>query len=388
METSPIYLDHHATTACHPDVVAAMLPFFTVDFGNAASRTHAWGERARRAVEVARRQVAELINVSPKEIIWTSGATESNNLAIAGAAAHAGSGHIITVTTEHKAVLDTCADLEKRGFDVTRLPVDSDGLLDVQDVANAIRTNTTLVSVMTANNEIGVLSPIRAIGAICREHGVLFHSDAAQAAGKVPLDARRDGLDLLSLTAHKMYGPKGIGALLVRRGRPPVRLNALIHGGGHERGMRSGTLPVPLIVGMGKAAEIAMADLANDEPRRLKHLRDRLLALLRAKVDGVTVNGSLEHRLPHNLNVSIDGVEAEALMMGVREIAVSSGSACSSATLEPSYVLRALGISPQRAHESIRFGLGRTTTASQVEYAARRFGEKALELRALTASED
>jgi len=368
---APIYLDHHATTPCDPAVVEAMLPWLTRDFGNAASRAHAFGWSADAAVERARRQVAALIGASPKEIVFTSGATEANNLALKGVAeTYAARGrHLVTCTTEHKAVLDPCDWLVTRGFEVTRLGVGADGLLDLADLEAALRPDTLLVSVMAANNEIGTLAPLERIGALCRARGVFFHTDAAQAAGKVPLDVHAQRLDLVSFTAHKLYGPKGIGALYVRRRDPQVRLAAQMHGGGHERGLRSGTLPVHQIVGFGEACALAATHLEADATR-LSTLRDRLWAQLR-EVPGARLNGAVAPRLPGNLNVSFDGVEAEALLIALRPVvALSSGAACASATLEPSHVLRALGLDEERAHGSLRFGLGRGTTDDDVERVA------------------
>ncbi len=368
---APIYLDHHATTPCDPAVVEAMLPWLTRDFGNAASRAHTFGWSADAAVERARRQVAALIGASPKEIVFTSGATEANNLALKGVAeTYAARGrHLVTCTTEHKAVLDPCDWLVTRGFEVTRLGVGADGLLDLADLEAALRPDTLLVSVMAANNEIGTLAPLERIGALCRARGVFFHTDAAQAAGKVPLDVHAQRLDLVSFTAHKLYGPKGIGALYVRRRDPQVRLAAQMHGGGHERGLRSGTLPVHQIVGFGEACALAATHLEADATR-LSTLRDRLWAQLR-EVPGARLNGAAAPRLPGNLNVSFDGVEAEALLIALRPVvALSSGAACASATLEPSHVLRALGLDEERAHGSLRFGLGRGTTDDDVERVA------------------
>jgi cysteine desulfurase len=368
---APIYLDHHATTPCDPAVVEAMLPWLTRDFGNAASRAHTFGWSADAAVERARRQVAALIGASPKEIVFTSGATEANNLALKGVAeSYAARGrHLVTCTTEHKAVLDPCDWLVTRGFEVTRLGVGADGLLDLADLEAALRPDTLLVSVMAANNEIGTLAPLERIGALCRARGVFLHTDAAQAAGKVPLDVHAQRLDLVSFTAHKLYGPKGIGALYVRRRDPQVRLAAQMHGGGHERGLRSGTLPVHQIVGFGEACALAATHLEADATR-LSTLRDRLWAQLR-EVPGARLNGAAAPRLPGNLNVSFDGVEAEALLIALRPVvALSSGAACASATLEPSHVLRALGLDEERAHGSLRFGLGRGTTDDDVERVA------------------
>lgn len=365
----PIYMDNHATTPLDPRVLEAMLPYFTEKFGNAASRNHAFGWQAEEAVEQARKQVAELIGATGKEIVFTSGATESDNLAIKGVAHmyREKGNHIITAVTEHKAVIDTCKHLEKEGFLVTYLPVRKDGLIDLEQLRAAFTDRTILVSIMAANNEVGVLQPIGQVGAMCRERGVLFHTDAVQAAGKVPFDVNAQHVDLASLSAHKMYGPKGVGALYVRRRNPRVLLTPIIDGGGHERGMRSGTLNVPGIVGMGKAAEIARQELA-EELLRLTALRNRLLEGLRKGLDEIYVNGSLEHRLPGNLNVSFAYVEGESLLMGVNDVAVSSGSACTSATLEPSYVLKAMGLNDELAHSSIRFGLGRFNTEEEVDH--------------------
>ncbi|NOT45207.1 MAG: IscS subfamily cysteine desulfurase [Acidobacteria bacterium] len=365
----PIYMDYHATTPVDPRVLEAMLPFFTEHFGNAASRNHAFGWAAEQAVEQARRQVADLIGASPKEVIFTSGATESNNLAIRGAAEmyREKGNHVITCVTEHKAVIDTCKRLEKQGGRVTYLPVQKDGRISLDDLRAAITDKTILISIMTANNEIGVLQPIEEIGAIAKEKGILFHTDAVQAVGKVPFDVNRCKADLVSITAHKMYGPKGSGALFVRRRNPRVLLAEQISGGGHERGMRSGTLNVPGIVGLGKAAAICQDEMAA-ETVRLRGLRDRLNEKLHANLDELYVNGSLEHRLPHSLNVSFAYVEGESLLMGISDVAVSSGSACTSASLEPSYVLKALGAGDDLAHSSIRFGLGRWTTEEEVDY--------------------
>jgi len=365
----PIYMDNHATTPLDPRVLEAMLPYFTERFGNAASRNHSFGWQAEEAVEAARKQLAELIGATAKEIVFTSGATESDNLAIKGAARmyREKGNHLVTVVTEHKAVIDTCKHLEQEGFDVTYLPVRKDGLIDLDQLRAAITPRTILVSVMAANNEVGVVQPVAEIGSIARERGVLFHTDAVQAAGKVPFDVNAMNVDMASLSAHKMYGPKGVGALYVRRRNPRVLLTPIIDGGGHERGMRSGTLNVPGIVGMGKAAAIARAEMAS-EAARLAALRDRLLGGLRAGLDEIYVNGSMEHRLPGNLNVSFAYVEGESLLMGVNDVAVSSGSACTSATLEPSYVLKALGTADELAHSSIRFGLGRFNTDEEVDY--------------------
>ena len=364
----PIYLDYSATNPCDPRVVDAMIPWLREHYGNPASRSHAWGWEAEAAVEKAREEVAALIGADPREIVWTSGATESNNLAIKGAAQfYKGKGrHIITVKTEHKAVLDTCRELERQGFEVSYLDVQADGLLDLEVFKAAIRPDTILASVMMVNNEIGVIQDVAAIGAICRERGVIFHVDAAQATGRVDIDLNALPVDLMSLTSHKTYGPKGIGALFVRR-KPRVRIEAQIHGGGHERGFRSGTLATHQIVGMGEAFRIAREEMAV-ETARVRLLRDRLLNGIR-EMPEVHVNGHLDQRVPHNLNVSFNYVEGESLIMSIKDIAVSSGSACTSASLEPSYVLRALGLSDELAHSSIRFSIGRFTTEEQIDFA-------------------
>jgi cysteine desulfurase len=383
--TLPIYMDNHATTPLDPRVLDAMLPFFKDQFGNAASRNHAFGWAAEEAVEKARKQTATLIGANAKEIIFTSGATESNNLAIKGAAemyAERGN-HIITAATEHKAVLDTCKRLEKSGCRVTYLPVKQDGLIDLDQLREAITNKTILVSIMYANNEIGVVQPIAEIGKICKEKGVLLHSDATQAVGKIPVNVIADNVDLLSLSGHKMYGPKGVGALYVRRRNPRVQLTAQMDGGGHERGMRSGTLNVPGIVGLGKACELCGAEM-QEEAKRMAELRDRLKDRLLAELDELYINGSMEHRLPNNLNISFAYVEGESLLMGINDIAVSSGSACTSATLEPSYVLKALGAGDDIAHSSIRFGLGRFNTVEHVDYAAEKVISVVKKLRELS----
>ncbi|AQQ38084.1 MULTISPECIES: IscS subfamily cysteine desulfurase [Burkholderia] len=366
MQSRPIYMDYSATTPVDPRVVAKMVPFLHEQFGNPASRSHAYGWDAEHTVEEARAHVAALLGADPREIVWTSGATEGNNLAIKGAAHfYQGKGkHLVTVKTEHKAVLDTCRELERQGFDVTYLDVREDGLLDLDALQQALRADTILVSVMLANNETGVIQPVADIGALCRARGIVFHCDAVQAAGKIPVDVNALNVDLLTVTAHKVYGPKGIGALYVRR-KPRVRIEAQMHGGGHERGMRSGTLPTHQIVGMGEAFRLAKEEMA-DESRRVGALRDRLLAGL-STLDEVYVNGDLARRIPHNLNVSFNFVEGESLIMGIKGVAVSSGSACTSASLEPSYVLRALGRSDELAHSSIRFTLGRFTTEAEVD---------------------
>ncbi len=382
---APIYLDNQATTRMDPRVFQAMSPYFTEIFGNPASRNHSFGWESELAVENARKQIASLIGATPKEIIFTSGATESNNLAIKGIAemyAERGN-HIITAATEHKAVLDTCKHVEKRGCRVTYLPVQQNGLVDLDQLRDAMTDKTILVSIMYANNEIGVLQPIREIGKMCRERGILFHTDAVQAVGKVPVDVNADNIDVLSLTGHKLYGPKGCGALYVRRRSPRVQITAQIDGGGHERGMRSGTLNVPGIVGLGEACAIAQREM-KEEGARLGHLRDKLKNKLEGALDEVYVNGTMEHRLPNNLNISFAYVEGESLLMGINDIAVSSGSACTSATLEPSYVLKALGAGDDLAHSSIRFGLGRFNTEEEVDYAAERVIDVVKKLRELS----
>ena len=381
----PIYMDNHATTPVDPRVLEAMLPFFGEKFGNAASRNHSFGWSAEEAVENARAQIARLVNANPKEIIFTSGATESNNLAIKGVAEmyREKGNHIITQVIEHKAVLDTCKRLEKYGFEVTYLPVEKDGRINLDDLRRAITPKTILISIMYANNEIGVINPIAEIGKIAKEKGVFFHVDGVQAAGKVPVDVQKDNIDLLSLSGHKIYGPKGVGALYVRRRNPRVQVSAIIDGGGHERGMRSGTLNVPGIVGMGKACEVCQNEMA-EEGERLRRLRERLKDGIFAKLDEVYINGSMVHRLPHNLNVSFAFVEGESLLMGINDVAVSSGSACTSATLEPSYVLKALGVGEDLAHTSIRFGLGRFNTQEEVDYVVDRVVETVNRLRELS----
>ncbi len=380
----PIYLDYQATTPCDPRVVDIMLPYFTERFGNPHSRNHAYGWDAEEGVERAREQVASLIGANPKEVIFTSGATESNNLALKGVAQFykERKNHIITVVTEHKCVLDTCRHLEQEGFDVTYLPVQTDGLLDLARLEDAIGPKTLIVSVMGAHNEIGVLQPLAEIGALCRRKGVFFHTDCAQAVGKIPLDVEAMNIDLMSISGHKIYGPKGIGALYVRR-RPRVRLVPLINGGGQERGMRSGTLAPALCVGMGAACALAQAEMPEETPRLLA-LRDRLLHGLQARLPEIHVNGNLEQRLPGNLNISFAFVEGEGLMMGVKDLAVSSGSACTSASLEPSYVLRALGVGAEMAHTSLRFGLGRFTTVEDVDHAVAHVIEAVEHLRAMS----
>jgi cysteine desulfurase len=378
-------MDYHATTPVDPRVLEAMLPYFTKIFGNAASRNHSFGWEAEEAVENGRAQIARLINATPKEIIFTSGATESNNLALKGAAEmyREKGNHIITQVTEHKAVLDTCKRLEKYGYEVTYLPVEKDGRINLDDLRRAITPKTIIISIMYANNEIGVVQPIPEIGKIAKEKGVLFHVDAVQATGKIPVDVQGDNVDLLSLSGHKIYGPKGVGALYVRRRNPRVQLSAIIDGGGHERGMRSGTLNVTGIVGLGKACEICMQEMPTESARMLA-LRTRLQKGLEAKLDEIYINGSMEHRLPNNLNMSFAFVEGESLLMGINDVAVSSGSACTSATLEPSYVLKALGVGEDLAHTSIRFGLGRFNTEEEVDYVTNRMVEVVSRLRELS----
>jgi len=392
----PVYLDYHATTPVDPRVLDAMLPYFSERFGNPASRQHAWGWEAQKAVDAGREQVAALIGASPREIVFTSGASESNNLAIKGAAyalrlgpdgprsgqARRRGNHIITAVTEHKSVLDACSCLEAEGWEITRLGVDGEGFIDLDELRAAITDRTVLVSIMAANNEIGVLQPLTAIGAIARERGVLFHTDAAQAAGKIPIDVAAMQIDLLSLTGHKYYGPKGAGALYVRRAGPRIELACQIHGGGQESGVRSGTLNVPGIVGLGQAAEICCVEMV-EESARLAGLRDGLLGALRANLDGLRVNGPLDdRRLPHNLHVSFDGVEGEALLMALGDLAVSTGSACSSGSQEPSHVLKAIGAVGELAGASIRFGVGRTTTQADIDFAVERVTSVVRALRA------
>jgi cysteine desulfurase len=367
----PIYMDNNSTTRTDPRVVEAMIPFFTEEYGNAASRSHPFGWHAEKAVDDARDQIAKIIGATGKEIIFTSGATESTNLALKGVAAmyKKKGNHFITQVTEHKATLDTCKRLERDGCSVTYLPTDNFGRVSGEQVRNALTDKTICVSIMAANNEIGTAQPLADIGKVCKEKGVLFHTDAVQAVGKLPLDVQAMGIDLLSLTAHKMYGPKGIGALYVRKKDPRVRLEPMIDGGGHERGMRSGTLPVPLIVGFGKAAEIARVEMANEISRTFA-LRERLRTRIQDRLPESYLNGHPTERLPGNLNLSFAYVEGEGLMMGIKDVAVSSGSACTSASLEPSYVLRALGVGDELAHSSIRFGIGRFTTQEEVDYVA------------------
>jgi len=381
----PIYLDHNATTPCDPRVVDAMIPYFTQNFGNAASRNHPFGWQAEEAVDYAREQVAKLIGADPKEIIFTSGATEADNLAIKGVyEMYASKGnHIITCNIEHKAVLDTCKHLEKLGAEVTYLKVKPNGLIDLQELEAAMKPTTILIALMYANNEIGTVMPMKEISKIAKKHGALVFSDATQAVGKIPVDVNKDGIDLLALTAHKMYGPKGVGALYVRRKNPRVKVTAQMDGGGHERGMRSGTLNVPGIVGFGKACELCLAEMDQDA-QRLSKLRDKLETSL-LKLEEAYVNGDQEHRLPHVSNISFKYVEGEGLLMGFnKEIALSSGSACTSASLEPSYVLKALGLGDDLAHSSLRFGLGRYTTEEQIDYVIEQVSKTVTKLREMS----
>src|SRR5271156_399643 len=381
----PIYFDNHATTPVDPRVLEAMTPYFTEKFGNAASRNHEFGWVAEEAVENARAQIAKLINATPKEIVFTSGATESTNLAIKGVAEmyREKGNHIITQVTEHKATLDTCKRLEKYGYRVTYLPVKADGLIDLDDLKRAIDDKTILVTIMIANNEIGVVQPVAEIGKLCHEKGVLFHTDGVQAVGKIPVNVNAMQIDAMSLSAHKIYGPKGVGALYVRRRNPRVQISEQINGGGHERGMRSGTLNVPGIVGLGEACEIAREEMES-ESKRLSALRDKLKAKLENSLDYIHVNGSMENRLPGNLNMSFVYVEGESLLMGINDVAVSSGSACTSATLEPSYVLKALGLGDDVAHSSIRFGLGRFNSKAEVDYVSDKIIDVVSKLRELS----
>lgn len=380
----PVYMDNHATTRTDPRVVEAMLPFFTEHYGNAASRHHAFGRRAEEAVREAREQVATLIGADAREVVFTSGATEANNLALKGAARmyRTKGNHVVTVVTEHRSVLDPCKRLQQQGFEVTFLPVDRFGRVAPEQVAAALTDRTILVSVMAANNEIGTLQPVREIGRLCKERGVLYHCDAVQAVGKVPVDVGEIGADLLSLTAHKIYGPKGVGALYVRRRNPCVRLEPMLDGGGHEGGLRSGTLPVPLVVGFGVACDLCRRETTG-ESARLLDLRGRLFRGITARLDEVTLNGHPDERLPGNLNLSFAHVQGEALLMALRNVAVSSGSACTSASVEPSYVLRAVGVPDELAHGSIRFGLGRFNTGEEVDFVAGEVVEAVRRLRAL-----
>ena len=381
----PIYLDHNSTTPMDPRVFETMIPYFTENFGNAASRNHSFGWHAEEAVDYAREQIAQLIGADPKEIIFTSGATEGDNLGIKGVyEMYASKGnHIITCTTEHKAVLDTCKHLEKLGAEVTYLEVQPDGLVDLKELEAAMRPTTILVAIMYANNEIGVIQPVKEISAIAKKHGALFFTDAVQAVGKIPVDVNADGIDLMAFTAHKMYGPKGVGALYVRRKNPRVKVTAQLDGGGHERGMRSGTLNVPGIVGFGKACELARLEMASDT-ERISKLRDKLENALKV-IDESYVNGNPAHRLPHVSNISFKYVEGEGLMMGFnQDIALSSGSACTSASLEPSYVLKALGLGDDLAHSSLRFGLGRYTTEEQIDFTIKAVTDTVLKLREMS----
>jgi cysteine desulfurase len=384
MLSLPIYLDNNSTTRVDPRVVEAMLPMFTENYGNAASRHHSFGWKAEEAVDAARARVAALIGAESREIVFTSGATESNNLALKGVAGmyRQKGNHIVTAQTEHKAVLDVAKRLERDGYEVTLLPVDQFGQVSAQQVADAITKRTILVSVMAANNEIGTLQPIAEIGKLCKSKDVLFHTDAVQAAGKVPLDVQAMGIDLMSLSAHKIYGPKGVGALYVRRRNPHVRLDPLLEGGGHERGMRSGTINVPGVVGFGRACELC-GELMAEESVRTRTLRERLHDGLMERLDGVTLNGHPRARLPGNLNLSFAGVRGDALLTGMRQIAVSSGSACTSASPEPSYVLKALGVDDDLAHASIRFGIGRFNTAEEIDFAVEEVTKSVQRLRAL-----
>lgn len=381
----PIYLDNNATTPMDPRVLEAMTPYFLEHFGNAASRNHPFGWEAEEAVDYAREQVAKLIGADPKEIIFTSGATEADNLAIKGVfEMYASKGnHIITAVTEHKAVLDTCKHIEKLGGEVTYLPVNADGLIDLKELEAAIKPTTILIAIMYANNEVGVIQPVKEISAIAKKHGALFFTDATQAVGKIPVDVNKDGIDLMAFSGHKMYGPKGVGALYVRRKNPRVKVTAQMDGGGHERGMRSGTLNVPGIVGFGKACELCRLDMEEDN-KRISKLRDKLETAL-VQLEEAYVNGSREHRLPHVSNISFKYVEGEGLMMGFnKNIALSSGSACTSASLEPSYVLKALGLGDDLAHSSLRFGLGRFTTEEQIDYTIKSVSETVLKLREMS----
>ena len=383
---TPIYLDNQATTPVDPRVLETMVPYFTERFGNAASKNHAFGWEAEAAVDAARDQVAKLVGASsPREVVFTSGATESDNLALKGVAeSYRDKGcHIVTCVTEHKAVLDSCKVLEKRGFQVTYLPVQPDGLIDIERLKDALTDKTILISIMAVNNEIGTIQPVNEIGRLAKERGILFHSDATQAVGKIPVDVEEMGIDLLSLSAHKLYGPKGIGALYVRSTKPRVKITPIIDGGGHERGMRSGTLNVPGIVGLGKACELAQTEMGA-EGERLMAWRERLKTGIFERLDDVYINGDVVKRLPGNLNMSFAHIDGESLMMGLKEIAVSSGSACTSASLEPSHVLKAIGLEDSLAHASIRFGLGRFNTADEIDYTIRRVAEEVRRLREIS----
>jgi cysteine desulfurase len=380
----PIYLDYQSTTPTDPRVVEAMIPYFTEKFGNPHSRSHAYGWESEEAVEIARKQIADLINADPKEIIFTSGATESNNMAIKGVAKFYGDKkrHIITVATEHKCVLDACRHLEQEGFKVTYLPVQTNGLIDLELLKNSINDDTMLVSVMAINNEIGVIQPIEEIGKICREKGVFFHTDAAQAFGKIPIDVKKQNIDLMSISGHKIYGPKGIGAIYISR-KPRVRLESLINGGGQERGFRSGTLPTPLVVGLGKAAELANKEMQKDF-EHIRYLSNKFYSTLKANIPNIFLNGDESKRYPGNLNISFAYVEGESLIIAIKDLAVSSGSACTSASLEPSYVLRSIGVDEDLAHTSIRFGFGRFSTEEEIEYATKCIIENIDKLREMS----
>lgn len=384
MVTRPIYLDYQSTTPCDPRVLKTMIPYFTEEFGNPHSRSHAYGWRAEEAVEIARAQVAAIIHADPREVIFTSGATESNNLALKGVAYFykAQKDHIVTCVTEHKCVLDSCRHLEQMGFKITYLPVEKNGIIDLNQLRDAITDRTSLVSIMAVNNEIGVIQPLEEIGKICREKGVFFHTDAAQAIGKIPIDVEAMNIDLLSLSSHKIYGPKGVGALYVRR-KPRIRLVSLIDGGGQERGMRSGTLSTPLCVGLGKACAIAATEMVT-ENLTLTTLRNRFYQKITSELEEVYVNGDFDKRIPGNLNISFAHVEGEGLMMGIKDLAVSSGSACTSASLEPSYVLRALGVEVEMAHTSLRIGFGRFTTEEEVDSAAEKIIREVRRLREMS----
>lgn len=381
----PIYLDYQSSTPCDPRVVEKMLPYFTEKFGNPHARNHSYGWEAEEAIEIAREQIAAAINADPREVIFTSGATESNNLAIKGVAHFFADKkrHIVTCVTEHKCVLDSCRHLEQEGFQVTYLPVQQNGLLDLNVLEEALTDQTLLVSIMAVHNEIGVIQPIAEIGKICREKGIYFHTDAAQALGRLPLDVNKMNIDLMSLSSHKIYGPKGIGALYIRRSKPRIRLHALINGGGQERGMRSGTLPTPLCVGFGEACRLVEAERASEEIR-LTALKDRFISAIRRELSDVFLNGDEKQRIPGNLNLSFAYVEGEGLMMGTKELAVSSGSACTSASLEPSYVLRALGVEEELAHTSLRIGMGRFTTEEEIDYAATQIIKSVKRLRQMS----
>lgn len=380
----PVYLDYQATTPMDKRVLDAMIPYFTEKFGNPHSRSHAYGWEAEEATEIARKQVADLIGANEKEIIFTSGATESNNIAIKGVGHFYKDkkNHIITVKTEHKCVLDACRHLEQEGFTITYLPVQQNGLVDLELLKNTITNKTLLVSIMAVNNEIGVIQPLKEIGKLCREKGAFFHTDAAQAFGKIPLNVEEMNIDLMSISGHKIYGPKGIGALFVRR-RPRVRIEPIINGGGQERGMRSGTLPTPLVVGLGKAAELAKAEMEKDE-KHIKKLSDRFYDAITKQVPDTFLNGDREHRIPGNLNLSFAYIEGESMIMAIRDLAVSSGSACTSASLEPSYVLRALGVEEEMAHTSIRFGIGRFTTEEEIDFAVKLVAGSVQKLREMS----